>query len=36
MKYNFVVNSTKAFVSEKDKIPKIHFLDTINGNKMFI
>ena len=23
MKYNFVVNSTKAFVSEKDKIPTV-------------
>ena len=24
------------YVDEKDKIPTIHFLDTINGNKMFI
>ena len=29
MKYDFVVNSTKAFVSEKDKVPTIHFLDTV-------
>lgn len=26
---SFVVNITKAFVSEKDKVPTIHFLDTV-------